>query len=142
MTCKSVVGSFLFIRQHPKKTMRKVFSVTSLRNGSKPKKLNKMEKLMIVDRDDLRTMFAEFLEEFGRTKKKGSKYISVDGLCELTGLSKTTIYIKSSRKEIPGAKKIGGKLLFDRQVIENWIESGAVKTRSEMLNYLEEGGGK
>ena len=87
-------------------------------------------------------MFAEFAEEFGKVKKKESKYITVDGLCELTGLSKTTVYIKSSKKEIPGTRKIGGKLLFDRGIIEKWIESGAVKTRSELLNDLEEGGGK
>lgn len=85
-------------------------------------------------------MFAEFAEEFGKAKKKESKYINVDGLGELTGLSKTTIYIKSSKKELPGAKKIGGKLLFDREVIMNWIESGAVRTRSEILNGLGEGG--
>lgn len=101
-----------------------------------------MEKLFIVDREDLRAVFAEFAEEFGKTKKKEGKFLTVDGLGELTGLSKTTIYIKSSKKELPGAKKIGGKLLFDRDVIMDWIESGAVKTRSEMLNDLEKGGEK
>lgn len=101
-----------------------------------------MEKLFIVDREDLRAMFVEFAEEFGKAKKKESKYINVDGLGELTGLSKTTIYIKSSKKELPGAKKIGGKLLFDTAVIMAWIESGSIKTRSEILNDLKKGGEK
>lgn len=99
-----------------------------------------MEKLIIVDRDDLRAIFAELAEEFVGNKKKEGKFLTVDGLSELTGLSKTTIYIKSSKKELPGAKKIGGKLLFDREIIMQWIENGAVKTRSEVLNDLEKGG--
>lgn len=75
-------------------------------------------------------------------QRQYGKYLTRKELCELTGFALNTVNMKVCRKEIPGMRKIGGKSLFETKTILDWIESGAVKTRSEMLNDLEEGGEK
>lgn len=97
---------------------------------------------MLIGRDDLRAIFAEFAGEFIKNKKEYGKYLTRKELCDLTGLKLNTINMKVCRKEIPGMRKIGGKSLFETETILKWIESGAVKTRSEVLNDLEKGGEK
>lgn len=74
--------------------------------------------------------------------KQYGKYLTRRELCELTGLALNTINMKVCRREIPGMRKVGGKSLFETETILKWIESGAVKTRSEILNDLERGGEK
>lgn len=49
-----------------------------------------------------------------------------------------TVNIKNRRKEIPGSIKRGGRLLFDSKKILEWIASGAVKTKQERLDELDE----
>ncbi|MDH6356952.1 helix-turn-helix domain-containing protein [Parabacteroides sp. PF5-9] len=71
-------------------------------------------------------------------QKELPKFLTVPQLAELTGYSTSTINIKNCKKEIPGSKKVCGRVLFDTSVILDWIESGSVKTRSERLNGLED----
>lgn len=75
-------------------------------------------------------------------QKQCRKYLTRLELCELTGFKLNTINMKVCRGEIPGRRKIGGKSLFETETILKWIESGTIKTRSEILNDLEEGGQK
>ena len=51
-----------------------------------------------------------------------SEYLSVDELSELTGLKKTTIYAKRSRRELP-AYKFGRELRFKREEIKTWMNT-------------------
>jgi predicted DNA-binding transcriptional regulator AlpA len=88
--------------------------------------------------------FGQFVEAFRTTqeqpippRKELPKFLTVPQLAELTGYSKTTINIKNCKKEIPGSKKVGGRVLFETETILNWIESGSVKTKSERLKTLE-----
>lgn len=69
-------------------------------------------------------------------QKQYGKYLTRKELCELTGFALNTINMKVCRREIPGMRKIGGKSLFETETILSWIESGAVRTRSEILNGL------
>jgi len=89
--------------------------------------------------------FGQFIEAFNKSKedsisprKELPKFLTVPQLAELTGYSKTTINIKNCKKEIPGSKKLAGRVLFDTDTILGWIESGAVKTKSERLQSLED----
>lgn len=50
------------------------------------------------------------------------KYITVRELCELLRLSRSTVYTLISEKKIPHFK-LGGKILFDKEKIQNWIDS-------------------
>lgn len=52
--------------------------------------------------------------------------LDVKELCNLLGISPTTVYAMVSQKEIPHFR-VRGKILFNRQVVEAW-------TRGEILN--------
>lgn len=46
---------------------------------------------------------------------------------EITNLSRNTIYQMHHNGTIPGAQKIGGKLVFDTAVLEKWAAEGGNK---------------
>ena len=50
--------------------------------------------------------------------------VSVAQASEITGYSKNSLYQMHSKGQIPGAKKVGGKLLFDTATLRNWVENG------------------
>ena len=84
--------------------------------------------------------FLNLLVEIKEAKeeiKELPKYLTVSQLAEFTGYSITTINIKNSKKEIPGSRKINGRVLFDSATIIDWIESGVVRTKTERLQVLE-----
>ncbi|MFT4224269.1 helix-turn-helix transcriptional regulator [Dysgonomonas sp.] len=89
--------------------------------------------------------FGQFLEAFRTAQnepippqKELPKFLTVPQLAELTGYSISTINIKNCKKEIPGSKKLNGRVLFDTKSILEWIESGAVKTKDDRLQGMEE----
>lgn len=51
------------------------------------------------------------------------KYMDLKSLIEYIPLTESTVYSKVCRKEIP-FKKIGKKLIFDRNDIDNWVSNG------------------
>lgn len=50
--------------------------------------------------------------------------INVMQASELTGYSKNSLYQMHSKGTIPGALKVGGKLMFDTETLRNWVNSG------------------
>jgi excisionase family DNA binding protein len=56
------------------------------------------------------------------TDKDEKEFLSIDELCELTGLKKATIYAKRTKREIP-AYKFGRELRFKRSEVEDWIDA-------------------
>lgn len=88
--------------------------------------------------------FGQFLEAFRSAQneplppqKELPKFLTVPQLAELTGYSISTINIKNCKKEIPGSKKLNGRVLFDTSIILDWIEFGSVRTKDERLQDLE-----
>ncbi len=62
-------------------------------------------------------------KEITESKKIDNEtYLTVDELCDLTGLKKATIYAKRSRRELP-AYKFGRELRFKRSEVDAWISS-------------------
>jgi excisionase family DNA binding protein len=59
--------------------------------------------------------------------EKVKPFLSLSEACDLTGLSRSTIYRMTSQKEIPHLKR-GGKLLFNRNELVTWIQSASVGT--------------
>lgn len=55
-------------------------------------------------------------------KTTENDYLTIDELCELTKLKKSTIYAKRSRRELP-AYKFGRELRFRRSEIEEWMQT-------------------
>jgi predicted DNA-binding transcriptional regulator AlpA len=58
------------------------------------------------------------------TERHFPEKINVAQASELTGYSKNSLYQMHSKGQIPGALKVGGKLLFDTATLRNWVESG------------------
>ena len=62
------------------------------------------------------------------SEKKGEcqygEKINVEQASELTGYSKNSLYQMHSKGQIPGALKVGGKLMFDTATLRNWVNSG------------------
>ena len=58
-------------------------------------------------------------------KIKNDNILDIDGVAEYTTLSKSTIYKKRSNNEIP-FHKIGGRTLYLRDEIDNWIRNDGV----------------
>jgi predicted DNA-binding transcriptional regulator AlpA len=78
--------------------------------------------------------FVHLLQAVGETKEEKreyGKYLGFRELQELTGYSKQTLYQLSSARKIPGAYKIGKKVLFETSVILEWISSFRVATSEE-----------
>jgi len=77
----------------------------------------------------LTKIIVEILEDRIPTNQNSSvdkpDLVFIDEAAEITGLKKSTIYLKSSKKEIPHMKR-GRKLYFKRSELLEWIEKGKV----------------
>ena len=51
--------------------------------------------------------------------------INVTQASDLTGYYKNSLYQMHSKGIIPGAHKVGGKLMFDTQTLRDWVKNGA-----------------
>ena len=76
----------------------------------------------------LRNIVKEAVEEaLKRNAEELPRYpenVSVAQASEITGYTKNSLYQMHSRGTIPGAKKVGGKLLFETAVLKKWVEEG------------------
>ena len=71
---------------------------------------------------------AEALREFkAESPERYPEKISVYQASEITGYSKNSLYQMHSRGEVPGAFKVGGKLVFDTATLREWVNSGGGK---------------
>jgi hypothetical protein len=72
------------------------------------------------------------------TKKEFQKYLNPTQLSELIGWKITTVYQNHHNGLIPGAKKIGNRLLFDSAIILSWIEENSIPTKAEKVRSIED----
>lgn len=70
-------------------------------------------------------------------KKELPKYLSPAQLSDLTNWKLSTVYQNRYNGLIPGAKKMGGKLLFETEVILAWIEENAIPTKEEKKRAID-----
>ncbi|HYF56922.1 MAG TPA: helix-turn-helix domain-containing protein, partial [Salinarimonas sp.] len=47
--------------------------------------------------------------------------LTADELASLLRTSRRAVYMMQLRKQIPGAIKVGRRLLFDRKAVEKWL---------------------
>ena len=97
--------------------------------------------LLQLNEDELRTLILEVLESYSSseqvsTKPEADDIGGIEVAMEVTGLSKATIYSRCSLRTLPHRKK-GKKLYFSRKELEEWIESGRRKTRTEITSDKE-----
>jgi len=67
-----------------------------------------------------------------------SEYLTVAELSQLIKKSMGTIYNKTSKRQIPFIKK-GNRVLFERQVILDWMREGRRKTEEQLQKEVETG---
>lgn len=66
-------------------------------------------------------------EAFQRQAEESPRYperVAVELASQITGYSKNSLYQMHSRGQIPGAIKVGGKLMFDTATLRQWVEDG------------------
>ncbi len=51
--------------------------------------------------------------------------VAVAQAAEITGYSKNSLYQMNSKGQVPGAHKVGGKLMFETAALQEWVRSGA-----------------
>jgi len=70
-------------------------------------------------------------DELARHEQKQTlpQRLDMKGLARETGYSKHTLYQLSCDNRIPGAHKVGGKLMFDTEAVMQWIAEGCPKER-------------
>jgi predicted DNA-binding transcriptional regulator AlpA len=73
--------------------------------------------------DVLMEKFSSYLDE--REECHFPEKMNVTQAAELTGYSKNSLYQMHSKGQIPGALKVGGKLMFDTKTLRNWVNNGA-----------------
>lgn len=81
----------------------------------------KMKKeIAIIVRE---TMIAVLRDEEGR--RNYPERVSVAQASEITGYSKNSLYQMHSQGKVPGAHKVGSKLMFDTATLRKWVEDCA-----------------
>jgi hypothetical protein len=70
-------------------------------------------------------------------KQELPKFLNPVELSKLIGWKLTTVYQNHHNGIIPGAIKVGNRLLFDSKVILSWIEDGRVQSFAERVQHLE-----
>lgn len=71
-------------------------------------------------------LILEILQNQTTAKGKEKEWGGVDFASEITGYSVSTIYIKTSRNEMPSIKR-DGRLWFNRSTLVSWIASGKIE---------------
>ncbi len=66
-----------------------------------------------------------------------SKYLNLETACKYLNISKPTMYGYTSRKEIPFIKRMK-KLIFKKEDLDQWLESGRKITREEKEKLWDE----
>ena len=51
--------------------------------------------------------------------------VSIKQAAEITGYSVNSLYQMHSKGQVPGAHKVGGKLMFETAALQEWVRSGA-----------------
>jgi hypothetical protein len=70
-------------------------------------------------------------------KQELPKYLNPVQLTELIPWKLTTVYQNHHNGLIPGAKKVGNRLLFDTAIILKWIEENSIQTNAEKIQAIE-----
>jgi len=81
-----------------------------------------LEQLGTALADIIMEKFSSILDK--RVERHFPEKINVAQASELTGFTKNSLYQMHSKGTIPGAFKVGGKLLFDTETLQNWVNSG------------------
>ena len=66
-------------------------------------------------------------EQHSKELPRYPEKVTVAQASEITGFSKNSLYQMHSKGVVPGAVKVGGKLLFDTATLRKWRDKGGSK---------------
>lgn len=82
--------------------------------------------------DSIESILADLKNMLAQPPAEHRHYpIGIDRVCELTHLSRATVYGLTSAKKIPHTKR-GKKLLFDEDEVLDWLRQGKRMTLAEI----------
>lgn len=89
-----------------------------------------MSNITLAFLDELRPYLIALIQEaVGPVIREdaGPQYpekVNVSQASEITGYSKNSLYQMHSKGKVPGALRVGGKLVFDTATLRKWVENG------------------
>ena len=91
-----------------------------------------MDNIVSMFLNSIRPELSKMIEEavlaaLGKMQQQLRRYpdkVNIEQAAEITGYSKNSLYQMHSRGQIPGAMKIGSKLLFRTKELQEWVERG------------------
>ena len=93
-------------------------------NGT-PSLLAALELFKAIIHDSVKDAVAEVLkEQKAQELPVYPEKVGIAQASEITGFTKNSLYQMHSKGTIPGAKKVGGKLLFDTATLRKWVDNG------------------
>lgn len=93
-----------------------------------------MSSVALAFLDEIRPELAALIREQMVSvlhSEKGHQYperVSVAQASEITGYSKNSLYQMHSKGKVPGALKVGGKLMFETATLRKWVNEGGNAT--------------
>ena len=92
-----------------------------------------MSSLLLALTDELRPWLEQLIKDtvtaaLNEEQPRYPERVAVDLAAEITGYSKNSLYQMNHLGKVPGAIKIGGKLMFETKALQEWVRSGATPT--------------
>jgi excisionase family DNA binding protein len=88
-----------------------------------------IEEFREIIREEIHCAFKQL--DFGSSTEAFDEILDVNKACQFLGVSKSTIYKKTSEREIPHSK-VGKRLYFKRSELIEWISEGRQKTTRDI----------
>jgi excisionase family DNA binding protein len=96
-------------------------------------------RLSVIE-EALLDLRAAFRKQYGAQQTESNhvgRTLNIQQAAEFVGLTKQTVYRKTSANEIPHFKK-SGRVFFDRQELDGWLKSNRVPTKTELQKQAGE----
>jgi excisionase family DNA binding protein len=102
-------------------------------------------EIIITTKEELSQLIKDALSEILNQNRQNDsivenskKFLTVEETCKFLSIARQTLYAYTSNRQIPFIKK-AGKNYFKLDDLENWLNSGKIKTFDEIRNEVYNG---
>ncbi|MEY5049188.1 MAG: excisionase [Bacteroidota bacterium] len=102
-------------------------------------------EIIITTKEELSQLIKDALSEILNQNRQNDsivenskKFLTVEETCKFLSIARQTLYAYTSNRQIPFIKK-SGKNYFKLDDLENWLNSGKIKTFDEIRNEVYNG---
>lgn len=94
-----------------------------------------MSSLLLALTDELRPWLDQLIKDavkvaLSEGQPRYPEHVAVKQAAEITGYSVNSLYQMNHNHQVPGAHKVGGKLMFETAALQEWVRSGATPNNS------------